>query len=181
MVQRSATCVISSRTADAAIFSTAFAESRAIEDADFANHSMPYRLAMRFAAGGGTARLKAMDKDMHDGLREKGFQLTWEVEPGKGEVGLIGFFFEKVSSGTRKCQAIMERDYRSEHLLPQSSTSVVRSRLSTARSKSRAALRSTISKINTLCLLMVHESRPMSLFLRTSASSIRRQMLMPHL
>ncbi|EIN12996.1 FAD/NAD(P)-binding domain-containing protein [Punctularia strigosozonata HHB-11173 SS5] len=100
MVQRSATCVISSRTADAAIFSVAFAESRAIEDADFANHSMPYRLAMKFAAGGGTARLKAMDQDIHDGLREKGFRLTWEVEPGKGEVGLIGFFFEKVSSGT---------------------------------------------------------------------------------
>jgi hypothetical protein len=112
MIQRSATCVISSRTADAAIFSTGFPESRAIEDADFANHSMPYRLAMKFAAGGGTARLKEMDKDMHDGLREKGFKLTWEVEPGKGEVGLIGFFFEKVSSGTCARRFLAAGDWR---------------------------------------------------------------------
>ncbi|KAJ6627996.1 hypothetical protein B0H10DRAFT_1993190 [Mycena sp. CBHHK59/15] len=100
MVQRSATCVISSGTADKALFSVAFSERQTIEDADFVNHSMPHALALKLAAGGGTQRLKALDQKLHDDLTKAGFKLTWELTPGGGEVGLLGFFFDRTSSGT---------------------------------------------------------------------------------
>jgi hypothetical protein len=94
MVQRGATCVISSGTADTALFSVAFSERQAIEDADFVNHSMPHALALKLAAGGGTQRLKDLDQKLHDDLTKAGFKLTWELTPGGGEVGLLGFFFD---------------------------------------------------------------------------------------
>ncbi|KAJ7683315.1 FAD/NAD(P)-binding domain-containing protein [Mycena rosella] len=100
MVQRSATCVISSSTVDKALFSVAFSEDQAIEDADFVNHSMPHALTLKLMAGGGTKRLKDLDQKLHDGLTKAGFKLTWELAPGAGEVGLLGFFFDRISSGS---------------------------------------------------------------------------------
>ncbi|ETW79006.1 hypothetical protein HETIRDRAFT_428722 [Heterobasidion irregulare TC 32-1] len=41
-----------------------------------------------------------MDKQLLEGLRKRGFNLTWELEPGAGEVGLIGFLLQKSNSGT---------------------------------------------------------------------------------
>lgn len=102
MVQRSPTCVITSKTADLGIFSVAFNESKTIEDADLVNQSMPYNLVLKFAAGGVTARLKKLDEELFNGLKEKGFQLTWELQPGGGEVGLLGFLFDRIASGSCK-------------------------------------------------------------------------------
>ncbi|KAJ7235390.1 FAD/NAD(P)-binding domain-containing protein [Mycena rebaudengoi] len=100
MVQRGATCVMSSGTADKVIFSVAFSERQTIEDADFVNHSMPHALDLQLAAGGGTQRLKALDQKLHDDLTKAGMKLTWELTPGGGEVGLIGFFLDRTSSGS---------------------------------------------------------------------------------
>ncbi|KAJ7178227.1 FAD/NAD(P)-binding domain-containing protein [Mycena filopes] len=100
MVQRSATCVISSPTAQSGLFSTTFAPTLRIEDADFQNQSMPYALVMKVAAGGLTQRLKGMDRALLEGLEGRGFKLTWELTPGGGEVGLLGFLLEKTASGT---------------------------------------------------------------------------------
>jgi hypothetical protein len=94
MIQRSATCVISSAAADKALFSAASSERQTIEDIDFVNHLMPHALSLELAAGGGTKRLKEMDQKLHDDLTKAGFKLTWELTPGDGEVGLIGFFFD---------------------------------------------------------------------------------------
>ncbi|EMD35756.1 hypothetical protein CERSUDRAFT_84853 [Gelatoporia subvermispora B] len=100
MVQRTATCVISAKAINIATFEAIYPETRAIEDGDLLYHSLPPRLGMRLAAGGGTARLKALDKDLHEALAAKGFKLTWELTPGGGEVGLLGFFFERVAAGS---------------------------------------------------------------------------------
>ncbi|KAJ7790745.1 FAD/NAD(P)-binding domain-containing protein [Mycena olivaceomarginata] len=100
MIQRSATCVISSAAADKALFSAASSERQTIEDIDFVNHSMPHALTLELAAGGSTKRLKEMDQKLHDDLTKAGFKLTWELTPGDGEVGLIGFFFDRTASGT---------------------------------------------------------------------------------
>ncbi|KAJ7450862.1 FAD/NAD(P)-binding domain-containing protein [Mycena latifolia] len=100
MVQRGATCVISSATMDKTFFSVAFSERQTIEDADFLYHSMPPALALKLAVGGGTKRLKDLDRTLHDGLAKAGFKLTWELTPGGGEVGLLGFFLDRASSGT---------------------------------------------------------------------------------
>ncbi|ETW79003.1 hypothetical protein HETIRDRAFT_237117, partial [Heterobasidion irregulare TC 32-1] len=62
MIQRSATCVISSRTADIALFSSYEPEALAIEDADLLDHSMPCHLGLQLAVNGGTEHIKEMDK-----------------------------------------------------------------------------------------------------------------------
>ncbi|KAH9934752.1 uncharacterized protein B0H18DRAFT_978051 [Fomitopsis serialis] len=100
MVQRSPTCVVSANTVDKAVFEVTFNEKYAIEDADFLGNSMPPGLGMKMAAGGGTARLKAMDKDLFDGLTKAGYQLTWEVTPGGGEVGFLGYLLARMAAGT---------------------------------------------------------------------------------
>ncbi|KAJ7303781.1 hypothetical protein DFH08DRAFT_985900 [Mycena albidolilacea] len=61
---------------------------------------MPHALTLELAAGGGTKRLKEMDQKLHDDLTKAGFKLTWELTPGDGEVGLVGFFFDRTASGT---------------------------------------------------------------------------------
>ncbi|KAJ7754845.1 FAD/NAD(P)-binding domain-containing protein [Mycena metata] len=99
MVQRSATCVIS-ETAAKVGFDSAFPDKLSIEDADLQNQSTPYALVMQVAAGGLTQRLKNMDEKLLQGLEKAGFKLTWELTPGGGEVGLIGFLLEKTASGT---------------------------------------------------------------------------------
>lgn len=94
MVQRSATCVISHSTIDKTIFNNPFSERLAIEDVDFLNHSTPHALTIKLATGGATQRIKDLDKKLHDDLTKTGFKLTWELTPGGGEVGFLGFFFE---------------------------------------------------------------------------------------
>ncbi|KAJ7683314.1 FAD/NAD(P)-binding domain-containing protein [Mycena rosella] len=98
MVQRGATCVISASTADKILFSpTAHLPS---EDGDFTSHSMPPALLMKLAAGGGTQHLKNLDQKLHEGLANAGFKLTWELTPGGEQVGFLGFFVQRVASGT---------------------------------------------------------------------------------
>lgn len=38
---------------------------------------------------------KEADKDMHDGLRKAGFELTWGQELGKGEIGMFGILLHR--------------------------------------------------------------------------------------
>ncbi|KAJ6569844.1 FAD/NAD(P)-binding domain-containing protein [Mycena vulgaris] len=89
MVQRGATCTV------------LFAPTKhmAREDGDLLNNSMPYALVLKLAAGGGTQRLKNLDKKLHDDLAKTGFKLTWELTPGGEQVGFPGFFFEVSASG----------------------------------------------------------------------------------
>ncbi|KAJ6570614.1 hypothetical protein DFH09DRAFT_844140, partial [Mycena vulgaris] len=94
MAQRAATRVISSAAAEKGLFGTVFSERYTIEDADFINHSIPHAWTIKLAAGGDTQRLKDLDQKLHDDPTEVGFKLTWELTPGGGEVGFLGFFFE---------------------------------------------------------------------------------------
>ncbi|KAJ7052247.1 FAD/NAD(P)-binding domain-containing protein [Mycena amicta] len=99
MVQRSATCVLSARTADIALFRAQYPPQYSAADADFANNATPPALLLRMAVGI-TQRLKRIDRKLHDGLAKAGMKLTWEMTPGGGEVGLLGFLFDRVASGT---------------------------------------------------------------------------------
>lgn len=98
---------MSASTSDKIIFDVTFNEKFAVEDSDFMNHSMPHALALRLSAAGGTQRIKAFDKELLDGLANAGFKLTWELTPGGGEVGLLGFFFERTASGTSEFTAYL--------------------------------------------------------------------------
>ncbi|KAG2363538.1 hypothetical protein BDR07DRAFT_1403867, partial [Suillus spraguei] len=92
MVQRNATCVISLTVAKE-ISKSPFPDGTPIEELDFRRNSMPLPLILQLKISGGTQRTKLLDKELHDGLRNVGFNLTWEVSPGGGEVGLEGFVF----------------------------------------------------------------------------------------
>lgn len=82
-------------------------ETRPVEDNDFLTQSMPFRLALNQAVAGGTAKVKKMDEELFTKLKERGFSLTWELEPGGGEVGIWGFVLEKVASGSSKFIAVI--------------------------------------------------------------------------
>lgn len=75
-------------------------ETRSVEDNDFFMQSVPSRLALMQAAAGDTQKMKKMDEKLLTKLGEKGFSLTWELEPGGGEVGIWGFVLEKVARGS---------------------------------------------------------------------------------
>ncbi|KAG2152558.1 FAD/NAD(P)-binding domain-containing protein [Suillus bovinus] len=100
MIQRSATCVTSSAAAEKTHFRSPFPDGTPIEELDFRNNSMPLSLLLQLQISGGAQHMKMLDKELHDGLREAGFNLTWELSPGSGEVGLEGFLFKRLSSGS---------------------------------------------------------------------------------
>ncbi|KAG2363572.1 FAD/NAD(P)-binding domain-containing protein [Suillus spraguei] len=99
MVQRSATCV-ESLTVAKEISKSPFPDGTPIEELDFRRNSMPLSLILQLKISGGTQRTKLLDKGLHDGLRKAGFNLTWELSPGSGEVGLEGFVYSRMASGT---------------------------------------------------------------------------------
>ncbi|KAG1807045.1 FAD/NAD(P)-binding domain-containing protein [Suillus subaureus] len=100
MVQRSATCIISSSAAEQTHFNLPFPDGTPIEELDFRNNSMPLAFLLQLIKSGGIQHVKMLDKELHDGLRKVGFNLTWELSPGSGEVGLEGFLFGRQASGT---------------------------------------------------------------------------------
>ncbi|KAG1808136.1 FAD/NAD(P)-binding domain-containing protein [Suillus variegatus] len=111
MVQRSATCVMSSTTAEKTYYKSPFPEGTPVEELDFRSNSMPKAFFMQLKISGGTQHTKMLDKELHDGLRKIGFNLTWEPSPGSGEVGLEGFVFIRQSSGTMlgiSCSKLIE-------------------------------------------------------------------------
>ncbi|KAG1731622.1 uncharacterized protein EDB91DRAFT_1153687 [Suillus paluster] len=89
IVQRSATCVLP------------FSNKNPIEELDFRTNPPPLAFLLRLAKSGGTPRMTMLDKELHEGLRKAGLNLTWEPSPGSGEVGFAGFLFSRSASGTR--------------------------------------------------------------------------------
>ncbi|KAG2068594.1 FAD/NAD(P)-binding domain-containing protein [Suillus decipiens] len=100
MVQRSATFVISSSAAEQIQFKSPFPSGTPIEELDFHNNSMPLAFLLQVTKSGGAQHLKMLDKELHDGLCKVGFNLTWELSPGSGEVGIAAFLFDRLASGT---------------------------------------------------------------------------------
>ncbi|KAG1833997.1 FAD/NAD(P)-binding domain-containing protein [Suillus subalutaceus] len=99
MVQRNATCVVSSTTAEKS-FKSPFPDGTPVEELDFRMNSMPMAFILQLKISGGIEHTKMLDKELHDGLRKAGFNLTWELSPGSGEVGVDGFVFSRRASGT---------------------------------------------------------------------------------
>jgi len=110
IVQRSATCVISSAAAEETHFKLPFSDTAPVEELDFFNNSIPTAFLLKLLKSNGTEYVKMLDKELHDGLRKAGFKLTWELSPGSGEVGLPAFLFERAASGTSAMTFISETD-----------------------------------------------------------------------
>jgi hypothetical protein len=100
IVQRSATCVVSLTAAEKSFFDLPLSDKTPIEELDFRDNSMPLAFRLQLMKSGGTQYLKMLDKELHEGLRTAGFNLTWEYSPGGGEVGILGFLLERTGSGT---------------------------------------------------------------------------------
>ncbi|KAG2039230.1 FAD/NAD(P)-binding domain-containing protein [Suillus americanus] len=100
LVQRSATCVVSSAAMEKTRFRQLYPINTPIEELDFRSNSMPLAFALQLTKSGGIQQMKMLDKELHDGLRKAGFNLTWELSPGSGEVGLEEFLFSRLGSGT---------------------------------------------------------------------------------
>jgi hypothetical protein len=81
-------------------FKSPFPDGTPIEEWDFRNHSMPLAFLLHVQISGGTQYMKMLDKELHEALSKAGFNLTWELSPGSGEVGLEGFLFGRQAAGT---------------------------------------------------------------------------------
>jgi hypothetical protein len=108
MVQRSATCVVSSSTAEQTHFKSPFPDSTPIEEYDFHANSMPLAFLLQLNLSGGVQHMKMLDKELHEGLSKVGFNLTWELSPGSGEVGFVGFVLNRLTAGTSAFAFILE-------------------------------------------------------------------------
>ncbi|KIK34430.1 hypothetical protein CY34DRAFT_812929 [Suillus luteus UH-Slu-Lm8-n1] len=99
MVQRSATCVVSSSAMEQAHFKSPFPDGTPIEEYDFRTNSMPLAFLLQVQKSGGE-HMKMLDKELHEALSKVGFNLTWELSPGGGEVGFAEFLFKRLGGGT---------------------------------------------------------------------------------
>ncbi|KAG1878425.1 FAD/NAD(P)-binding domain-containing protein [Suillus tomentosus] len=100
LVQRSATCVVSSAAMEKTRFRPLYPNGTPMEELDFRSNSMPLAFLLQLTKSGGIRHMKMLDQELHDGLRQAGFNLTWEVSPGSGEVGIEGFLYSRLGSGT---------------------------------------------------------------------------------
>jgi cation diffusion facilitator CzcD-associated flavoprotein CzcO len=100
LVQRSATCVVSIAAMEKTRFKQVYPINTPIEELDFRSNSMPIAFSLQLTKSGGIKHMKMLDQEFHDDLRKAGFNLTWELSPGNGEVGLDGFLFSRLGSGT---------------------------------------------------------------------------------
>ena len=100
IVQRNATCVLSSASAEQSLYKLPFSDKTPIEELDLRGNSTSLAFSLQLMKSGGAQRVKTLDKELHEGLRKAGFKLTWELSPGSGEVGLEGFLIERSGSGT---------------------------------------------------------------------------------
>ncbi|OJA11634.1 hypothetical protein AZE42_04753 [Rhizopogon vesiculosus] len=100
IVQRGATCHVSLAAGEKSFYDLTFSDKIPIDELDFRNNSMPLAISLQRMKLGGTQYLKMLDKELHEGLRKAGFNLTWEYSPGGGEVGILGFLLERTGSGT---------------------------------------------------------------------------------
>ncbi|KAG2133283.1 FAD/NAD(P)-binding domain-containing protein [Suillus clintonianus] len=100
MVQRSATYVVSAGAAEQTHFKLPFPDGSPVEELDFRNNSMPLAFLLQLTKTRGLQDVKMFDKELHEGLRKAGFNLTWELSPGSGEVGLEAFLLCRQAAGT---------------------------------------------------------------------------------
>lgn len=89
-------------------FRSLYPNSTPIEELDFRSNSMPLAFLLQLTKSGGIRHMKMLDQELHDGLRQAGFNLTWEVSPGSGEVGIEGFLFSRRGSGTSAYRLVPE-------------------------------------------------------------------------
>ena len=87
-------------SAEKSLYKLPFSDKTPIEELDFRGNSTPLAFSLQLMKSGSAQCVKALDKELHEGLRKAGFKLTWELSPGSGEVGLEEFLIERSGSGT---------------------------------------------------------------------------------
>jgi len=117
IVQRSATCVTSTAAAEATHFKLPFSTTAPVGELDFFNNSIPTAFLLQLMKSGVNQHVKMLDKELHDGLRKAGFNLTWELSPGSGEVGALGFLYDRGASGTSAITFISEMNNFFEYFI----------------------------------------------------------------
>ncbi|KAF8575490.1 FAD/NAD(P)-binding domain-containing protein [Ramaria rubella] len=96
IVQRSPTCLLRLSTV-ALGMDAAWPPGRPIEDSDFLQGSMPAALFKHRQVNVIYPMHSAIEKDVHDKLREKGYLIGWGEELGQGPIGHLGLVYSKLS------------------------------------------------------------------------------------
>lgn len=108
MVQRNGTCVVTPKAAEL-VGAPDYAEDSgipryALNDFDLFLNSIALPQLLQIAAQpevGITAKYKAIDKELLEGLEKAGYKLQYSIEPGGPEVGTVGFLYERAAAKTR--------------------------------------------------------------------------------
>jgi len=98
LVQRSATCLTSLKTSTAQVMGN-YPEGCNLENADLFANSLPPRLAVELSAAR-IGEAKKADAELHQGLRDKGFELTWTHKGVEASTPL--FIYEKFAGSTNE-------------------------------------------------------------------------------
>jgi hypothetical protein len=89
-------------------FKSPFPDGTPIEEFHFHTNLMPLAFLLQVNLSGGAQHMKMLDKELHEALSKVGFNLTWELSPGSGEVGVAGFVFKRLAAGTSTFAFILE-------------------------------------------------------------------------
>jgi len=108
MIQRSPNCLVTSKAAEI-IGAPDYAEDNgipryALNDYDLFLNSLALPQLMQVASQpevGITAKFKAIDKELLEGLKKAGYRLQYSIEPGGPEVGLLGFLYHRFAARSR--------------------------------------------------------------------------------
>lgn len=92
-----------------------FPPERPTEDSDWLREATPWNYFMRFCNGVLVPVAENEEKELHDGLRARGFLLGWGEEAGRGRIGVTGLVYTRLG-GFCKYSAFSRRFVTSKSL-----------------------------------------------------------------
>ncbi|KAF8575492.1 FAD/NAD(P)-binding domain-containing protein [Ramaria rubella] len=96
IVQRSPICLLRLSTVTLGV-DAVWPPGRPVEDSDFLQSSLPAALFKHLLINVIYPMQSAIEKDVHDKLREKGYLIGWGEELGQGPIGHLGLVYSKLS------------------------------------------------------------------------------------
>lgn len=69
--------------------------TRSSEDSDLLREATPWNYFIRLCNNVICPHSEVVEKDIHDGLRKRGFLVGWGEEMGRGRLGHIGLVYTK--------------------------------------------------------------------------------------
>ncbi|KAF8575493.1 FAD/NAD(P)-binding domain-containing protein [Ramaria rubella] len=95
IIQRSPTCILRLSTVKLGM-DAVWPPGRPVEDSDFLQSSLPAALFKHLLVNVIYPMQSAIEKDVHDKLREKGYLVGWGEELGQGPIGHLGLVYTKL-------------------------------------------------------------------------------------